>query len=328
MSKVKRGNTDLSLLLSVDKPKSLSSHDVVNSIRRIFGERRVGHAGTLDPMATGVLPILIGPATKLSQYFNTCTKQYLAEINFGTSTDTLDAEGCVVEKSTPDPQLKNEDYAREVLSKFIGTISQKPPIYSAIKVHGKKAYEIARGGGVVDLVAREVTIFSADLLEINDACDSIIWRVSFEVSSGTYIRSIVADLSEMVACPAHLCSLERTRVGGITLEDSHSLEELEKVGERASLDPAIALDFGVALLSDKQAHSVRNGLPIRLNSLILSKYDGCDYEPISQSDVESCPILMATPDEILAIYKKDHLVDVLKASSVFHLGVKRGNPTY
>ncbi len=321
---MKRGNTNLSFLLSVNKPQSMTSHDVINEVRRIFQERRVGHSGTLDPMATGVLPILVGPATKLSQYFNLVNKEYVAEITFGTSTDTHDAQGQVTEKINPPDSLYDESLARETLSKFCGRISQKPPIYSAIKINGTKAYEIARDGRVVDLVARDVTIYRADLLEITKYDQSIIWKVAFEVSSGTYIRSIVRDISNHLNCPAHLSSLMRTRVGNISLEDCHSLEELSLLKTKATLDPVGALGFRVILLSEKQSRNVENGLPIKSENVIMSTFDGKEYSPLPNDKKNDSPIFMATSSEVLAIYKQDSLLEFLKPSSVFYVGVSRG----
>lgn len=326
MARIKRGDTDLSLLLAAYKPDEVTSHDVVNEVRHIFGERRVGHAGTLDPFATGVLPIMIGPATKLMQYFSNCRKEYVAEICFGSSTDTHDLLGDVVEVSEVPEFLYDEKFAEEAISKFVGTIMQTPPIYSAIKIGGRRAYEIARGGKVAELTAREVTIYRSELMSINTDNDSCRWKVVFEVSSGTYIRSIARDIASLVNCPAHLTALIRTKVGGIELCDALSLDDIARDGKSATIDPAVALGLPIALLSSKQSSKVKNGLPIKSSEVILCKYDGYNHQPIEElgNDIH---VMMANDEEIFAIYRLDLTEKLLIPTSVFHIGVKRGKPT-
>ena len=191
-----RGASGLSLVVGVDKPSGMTSHDVVNACRRIFGERRVGHTGTLDPLATGVLPVCIGPATRLDQYLVGHDKTYRARIAFGVSTDTYDALGTVTQRSFVPSDVSDARVARACLADMVGYQLQIPPAFSAIKVQGKKAYEQARSGCEVELESRKITVYEAELLDISNEGETsfVNWDVRFTVSSGTYIRAFARDL--------------------------------------------------------------------------------------------------------------------------------------
>lgn len=234
----RRGATGLAGILPVDKPGGMTSHDVVARIRRLTGEGRVGHAGTLDPMATGLLVILVGPYTRLEPYLSSAQKAYEARIAFGSATDTDDAEGSVVSTGTVSPAVLDTAFAAEALSKLVGASMQRPPAYSAIKVDGEVAHRAARAGAPLDLAERAIEVFSADLLNIDP--DHATWDVAFRVSKGTYIRAIARDLGETVGVPAHLAGLRRTASGTLTINEAMALDESTELTSRF-VDPVAAL---------------------------------------------------------------------------------------
>ena len=209
-------------VLVVDKPIGMTSHDVVQIIRRGTGIRRAGHTGTLDPRASGVLVVLIGPAVRLSEYVSASDKRYQATIRLGSSTDTYDAEGVVT--SSGSVENITEDEFNEALQKFVGEIEQVPPPYSAVKVQGRKAYEMAREGEEVELAPRKIQVYSLDLLEW-DPPEAV---VDVFCSSGTYVRSLANDLGAALGCGAHLVGLRRTKSGRFTLRDAVPLRRLQE----------------------------------------------------------------------------------------------------
>ena len=184
---MKRGESGLSLVVGVDKPSGMTSHDVVNRCRRIFGEKRVGHTGTLDPLASGVLPICVGPATRLGAYLTGHDKAYQATISFGAGTDTDDCEGTVIRTGEIPVEAGDRDFACKVLSGLVGKQKQMPPAYSAIKVNGKKSYEAAREGRIIELTPRDIEVYAADLVAVRPATGQgyAEWDVRFRVSKGT-----------------------------------------------------------------------------------------------------------------------------------------------
>jgi tRNA pseudouridine55 synthase len=208
----------------IDKPSGITSHDVVAQLRKKFGTKRVGHAGTLDPMATGVLVIGINNATKFLQYVTEGKKRYLATIRLGQSTTTDDREGDVLESY--DWRLITDDDIRTTLDSQIGTIMQKPSKVSAIKIAGERAYDLVRQGKEVDIPAREVTIYSLKILGIkrNDFLDI---DIDVTCSAGTYIRSIARDLGDSLGVGGHLVALRRTEVSPFVEADSQSIEDCE-----------------------------------------------------------------------------------------------------
>ncbi len=210
-------------VLVVDKPIGLTSHDVVQIIRRGTGIRRAGHTGTLDPRASGVLVILVGPAVRLSEYVSASDKRYQATIRMGASTDTYDAEGSFTGPTVSVDDI-TEDQFNDVLQQFIGEIEQVPPPYSAVKVKGRKAYEMARQGEEVDLAPRMINVYSLDILEWAPP-ESV---VDVYCSSGTYVRSLANDLGKALGTGAHLVGLRRTKSGRFTLRDAVPLRRLEE----------------------------------------------------------------------------------------------------
>jgi tRNA pseudouridine55 synthase len=208
--------------LALDKPAGPTSHDVVADVRRAVGERRLGHGGTLDPAATGLLVLAVGPATRLTRLFLDHDKTYVAHVSFGSETDTLDAEGEVVVESIVPEAVLDDSSARRAVESMLGTQTQKPPAHSAVKVGGRKAYEAARRGSPLDLPEREITVHDAALVEIlADAPPT--WVVRFVVSKGTYIRSLARDLGRAMGTHAHLSALRRTASGPVTLDAAHTL---------------------------------------------------------------------------------------------------------
>ena len=205
--------------INVNKPSGMTSHDVVGFLRRNLKIKKIGHTGTLDPMANGVLPIAVGDATRLIQYLSD-DKEYVATVKFGVSTDTYDKEGEIV--STSD-KIVGQTELEEALNQFRGEILQKPPIYSALKKNGKKLYEYAREGKEVEIEARKVTIEKLDLLSL----ENNVAKLRVKCSKGTYIRSIAHDLGEVLGCGAHLIGLTRTIAGDFKIENSIELSTIE-----------------------------------------------------------------------------------------------------
>lgn len=245
-------------IMVVDKPVGPTSHQIVSIVRRGTGIRKVGHAGTLDPRATGVLVLCLGRATRLSEYLSTSEKRYLAVIRFGASTRTYDSEGDIVHETGSAPKRKDIE---EALSEFRGEISQVPPPYSAIKVQGKRAYRLAREGKPPELDARKVIIHELKLVRYKQPDLSL----EIECSAGTYIRSIAHDLGEMLSTGAHLAELKRLKAGPFTLDDAVPLPKLE-VGfmvdkwERYVIPAADALpEFPVVNISQKNLDLIRHG---------------------------------------------------------------------
>ncbi len=215
-------------VLVIDKPVGVTSHDVVQIVRRGTGIRRAGHTGTLDPRASGVLVVLIGPAVRLSEYVATDDKRYQATIRLGTTTDTYDAEGRIT--ATHSFAGITEEQVRETLQQFVGEIEQVPPPYSAIRVKGRRAYEMARKGEEVKLAPRKIKVYSLDLLEW--APPDLV--VDVHCSSGTYVRSLAHDLGEVLGCGAYLVGLRRTRSGNFTLRDAVSLRRLQEAFQQGN----------------------------------------------------------------------------------------------
>ena len=214
-------------IINVNKPPNLTSRQVVDRVKRVFEMRKAGHAGTLDPDATGVLLVCLGDATKLFQYLQEGEKEYEATLTLGIETDTLDASGNVTR--TIDPKDITKEQIANVFSRFIGEIEQIPPMFSAVKVGGKRLYKLARKGIEVERPPRRVTIYELEILGINEPL------VKFRVvcSKGTYIRTIAADIGTALSCGAHLSALTRTRSGIFDLSDAVTLAEIENCSERA-----------------------------------------------------------------------------------------------
>ena len=219
-------------LIVIDKPGGMTSHDVVHRLRKISGERSIGHLGTLDPMATGVLPLLLGRFTRLAQFFSSAEKSYTGTIRLGYATDTYDAEGGMVGECV-EPALTLEKL-RAAAQRFHGEMEQMPPAFSAKKIGGVPAYKMARAGKPVELKPVVINISSFEILSLNGAEAQFAMRVS----AGGYVRAVAHELGQDLGCGAHLSSLRRTQAGPFSLDQAHRLEELDPLaGDIAGLEP-------------------------------------------------------------------------------------------
>ena len=246
-------------IIIVDKPKGKTSHDMVGIMRRLTKIRRIGHTGTLDPMATGVLPLCIGCATKAADMLTLSDKCYRAEMILGKTTTTLDAEGEVLCET--DVNVTDEEI-RKAIKSFEGEIEQIPPMYSAIKQNGKKLYELAREGVEVERKPRRVTIKSIDILETDGN------RVVFEVScsKGTYIRTLCDDIGKRLGTGAYMNELRRIKTGCFTIDEAYTVEELMDIAGNGELEKKLISvdklfsDYDEIHLNEKQAKSIMNGV--------------------------------------------------------------------
>jgi tRNA pseudouridine55 synthase len=266
-------------LLVIDKPAGMTSHDVVGILRRITGERSIGHLGTLDPMATGVLPLLLGKFTRLAQYFSSTDKSYIGTIRFGFATDTYDAEG---QPAGPEcwPVL-TLDQICAAAARFHGEMQQIPPPFSAKKIAGKPAYKLAREGKPVELKAAmvRITYFEITAMEGAEA------RFTMTISAGGYVRAVAHQLGQDLGCGAHLSSLRRTQAGVFTLAEAHTLDELQPLtGNSEALEalcvhPRSLLPEMPSVTADEQALGrLRNGaqanLPEFSRAPLVKVFDG------------------------------------------------------
>ena len=218
---------EISGVLLVNKHKGVTSHDIVFKIRRLYGTKKVGHTGTLDPMATGVLPVLIGRSAKAAEYLLCEDKKYIAEIKLGITTDTEDVSGTVL---TTSERLPTKEEFFEACKKFEGEIDQIPPMYSALKVGGKKLVDLARQGIEIERQARKITIFSIVPSVISEKDG--IYKIEVACSKGTYIRTLCADIGAHLGCGAAMSALERTKSGDFVLENAYTIDALEKMSEK------------------------------------------------------------------------------------------------
>lgn len=243
-------------VIIIDKPKGKTSHDIVGILRKKFGTRRVGHTGTLDPLATGVLPVCIGNATRAADMLLASEKKYRAVLVLGKRSDTLDTEGTITEEHEV---TVTEDEIREVVASFAGEQDQIPPMYSAIKKDGKKLYDLAREGIEVEREARRINIYEIKI------CDISLPEVTIDVhcSKGTYIRSLCDDIGTRLGCGAVMSELRRTYTAGFSSDEAYTIEELDAVEDLlGTLKPTDALfaDLPEIHLNEKQEKSITNGV--------------------------------------------------------------------
>ncbi len=267
-------------VIVLNKPKGKTSHDMVYACRRLFKLRRVGHTGTLDPNATGVLPICIGNATKAAGYITDSKKRYTAQLILGAKTNTLDSSGKVIKTACAEI-TKEQLY--DACKKFVGDIEQIPPMYSAIKIDGKKLYELAREGKSVERKPRSVTIYSIDIDKVDLENNSATLTV--ECSKGTYIRTLCDDIGEYLGCYAHMGELTRTYSGGFDISKSYTIDELEKMSDEGNLLSALIKtdevfsDYEAVVLDENETKKVKNGVALVKKQLIDGRlYRVYDYE--------------------------------------------------
>lgn len=250
-------------IINILKPPGMTSHDVVSFMRKVTGIRKIGHTGTLDPEAAGVLPICIGKATKVAQYLTDKQKRYRANIKFGTVTDTCDSYGSILREAGPVSIDQAE--LEKVLQGFLGTISQKPPIYSALKVNGKKLYEYAREGKEVNIEERPVEIYEINLVAMTADDEAMI---DVHCSKGTYIRTLCFDIGEALGCGAHMSQLVRLESSPFNIEQSHTLEDIKaaaaagRLGELLRSVEVLFQNHKAVTVKPSALQSLMNGNPL------------------------------------------------------------------
>ena len=251
-------------LILIDKPENITSFGAVAKIKRIAHEKRVGHTGTLDPMATGVLPVLLGRATALSGLLTLADKRYTAKVKLGVATDTEDITGNII--SETDVRVTDEQI-NLALKAFTGKIMQRPPMYSAIKKDGVRLYKLAREGKTAEVEAREIEVFSISL--ISPLNDENVFEIDVHASKGTYIRSLARDIGEYLGCGACLTELRRTYTGGFSIEDCVSLDTLneENITEHLISEERAVAHLREVLVTEKQAVRFCNGGQLDLERL-------------------------------------------------------------
>jgi tRNA pseudouridine55 synthase len=250
-------------LLVLDKPAGMTSHDVVAIVRRVTGEKSIGHLGTLDPMATGVLPLLLGKYTRLAQFFGQAEKSYTGTIRFGFATDTFDAEGAPAAEAVALGKSLTE--LRELALHFRGAMDQMPPVFSAKKIGGVPAHKLARAGKEVAVKAARITIHSFELLGLEGEVASF----AMSVSAGGYVRSVAHELGEMAGCGAHLASLRRTQAGVFGLEQAVGLEALKamsvaEVEARLPHPRTLLVEMPSVMVDERTAGRIRNGMQVNV----------------------------------------------------------------
>ncbi len=251
-------------IIVINKHKGCTSHDIVYKVKKICNEK-VGHTGTLDPMATGVLPLLIGKGTLCAKYLINHDKIYRATIQLGIETDTLDAEGTIIVTKEVSDEILKEEYIINILNTFLGKQEQVPPMYSAIKVNGKKLYQYAREGKTIEVQPRNIEIYNIKLLEVNKENKQIKFEV--HCSKGTYIRSLCSDISKKLGTIGHMIELQRVQVGEFNISNSVSLEQIQNNPNELEKHLITIED----IFKDKESINLNNNiLPLFLNGVQLN----------------------------------------------------------
>lgn len=257
---------DINGIIVINKPKEYTSHDVVSKVKKILNIKKVGHTGTLDPNATGVLPLLLNTGTKLSKYLIEHDKEYEVMLELGIKTDTADIEGNVIKKEEINWEKLND--IEETLNTFLGEQTQIPPIYSAIKVNGKKLYEYARSGQNINIEPRNIQIYKIELQKIDKQKNEINFRV--HCSKGTYIRSLCEDIAQRLGTIGYMKELTRTKVGNFTISEAVKIEEIENNKEQIIKEKLISIEKFFESkesikLNKKQLDKFLNGVKIRID---------------------------------------------------------------
>lgn len=266
-------------VININKPLGITSHDVVYRLRKLLSIKKIGHTGTLDPDASGVLPMCIGRATKVADMLTAQDKQYVAEVTLGSATDTLDKTGTVTE--TAEVNVTKADILKAV-AEFVGDIEQIPPMYSAIKVDGKKLYELAREGVEIERKPRQVQIDAIEVLDIDLNAGRFSMKV--DCSKGTYIRTLCDDIGRRLGCFAHMSALERTKSGRFDISESYTLEQIEEMfgnGDLSFFTPVDAVfeEYPKLTLSSRKAKKMCNGTRVSVQGI----EDGVTYRVYDES---------------------------------------------
>lgn len=253
-------------IINILKPSEMTSHDIVSFVRKNFNMKKVGHTGTLDPNAAGVLPICIGKGTRMAEYFNEFDKSYRGEVTLGESTDTQDSYGTVVNSS--DRKVSEEEIIK-VFNSFKGEIKQLPPMYSALKHNGRKLYELAREGKTIERKERNITIYNIEILK-NYENRKILFDV--KCSKGTYVRTICNDIGEKLGTFGHMSFLMRTRVGNFNIENAYTLDEIEKLRQENKLESILLpldtplMEFKSICFNQNYFKHLKNGMKIKIDN--------------------------------------------------------------
>ncbi len=284
-------------IINVNKPLGITSHDVVYRLRKLLGIKKIGHTGTLDPDASGVLPMCIGKGTKLAELLTASDKQYLAEMTLGAITDTQDKSGEVLETF---PVNVTEDEILAAVKSFVGEIEQTPPMYSAVKIDGKKLYELARKGKTVERKPRNVTINDIEIKNIDLENKTVTMLV--DCTKGTYIRTLCEDIGKRLGCGGYMSALTRTRSGRFKIEDSYTLEQIEEkllnndLSFFISVEEAIP-EFPKIVLAEKNAKKVQYGIKISVEGLEV----GETYRVFDEKD--NFLVIAKQTDTVLEVLK-------------------------
>lgn len=321
---MKTDRSAINRLIAIDKPLGITSQGAVSRIRRALGVKKVGHAGTLDPAATGVLVVGVGQATRLLGLLTLDEKGYEARIAFGAETATDDAEGEVTRTAATDASLLDPAFAERTVASLVGKCDQVPPAFSAISVDGRRSYDRARAGEAVDLPPRHVEIYESRLIAVEGTEDEPVWRCAFRVSKGTYIRAIARDLGRSVGSAAHLAGLVRTASGSVGLDACAALDGVAQRGTEAldicTIDPARALSLPVRLIDEREMADVACGRRIP-SGLVLDLSGAADglREPRGGERVS-----LVRGDRLYGVWSRHG--DVLCSEATFPEGIEGVRP--
>ncbi len=280
-------------ILNVYKPKGITSHDVVYFARRQLKMKRIGHTGTLDPQATGVLPVLVGNATKLSDLIMADEKKYTARVVLGITTDTDDTTGEITEEKNVDV---TEEQVKEAVQKFVGKVEQIPPMYSAIKVDGQKLYKLARSGVEIERKPRKITVYSIDVYDF----DGKEFSMNVHCGKGTYIRALCRDIGASLGTGATMKELERTQSGIFTKENAYTFQEIEEAVKNGTIEEIlikpdqVLTEYREVNATEENVGKIKNGIRLRPQQLDIKNYE---------------------ENEIFRIYDKGNLICLLKVKN-------------
>ncbi|WP_281887560.1 tRNA pseudouridine(55) synthase TruB [Paenibacillus sp. YYML68] len=308
-------------VLPIWKPKGFTSHDVVAKVRRMLKIKRIGHTGTLDPQVTGVLPLCIGKATRIVEYIQDLPKEYEAVLKLGLATDTEDLTGTVVASMDNVRELLSPEQAMEAALRFVGEIEQVPPMYSAVKVDGKRLYELARQGAEVERKSRAVTIYKLEVLETDWSGEHPMIRFRALCSKGTYIRTLCVDIGKALGVPAVMAELVRTSTGNLTPDRCLTLEQVQELVDQGALESRLVSveealrHLPYVTLEPEQAAKAKLGQKVRLNEAQKSQVD--KLEPPLNSQIAAYDRDQAQGAErIVGIFEWNQAASVLEPVKV------------